>query len=717
MRDRSDSKDRSESVVGTIPLTGPPLTETVERPAEAPRPFVTRIRDRLPPGIGSGSAVFALYLVIAIVLTWPLATHLDRGITSAIDPVTSVWRLGWAQHQLLDDPLHLLSGNIFYPYADSYVFDGLELGIALLTFPLALVALPPLVIYNCGILLSLALSGLAMYLLARHWGASPFAAFIAGAIYAFAPMHIDRIGHIAFLSTAWFPLILLFMDRTLTAPRLSNTLVLAACLAMQALSTQYYAIYLVFFVPLFLLVMLIRRPEARRRIVWLHLAGAGGLALLVVAPFALTYYHVQTTYEVDRTYGQVTYYSATLANFITADGGNWLWGRLTAPLRNYGTYTFERNMFPGLIALALAAIGLWHGRRRPWEQFLALLALMGAALALGPELRLMPASKSLLLRHLPYDVFYWHVPGFDSMRAPGRFGVLYLLGVAGLAATGITALFRWLASRSHPHPQYQRAIAIAAGAAIVLGTGAEYANSPLHLLSLESGGAVPPVYQWLATQPDSRIIELPLLIPDHAREQQINAREQYFSLFHQHPLVNGTANVIPKGFKALVLEMQKFPSQRAITILQGLGITDVVIHFDQYSDADSAALSQRLNTPWDGLAHTQTFDEISVFHLDPSPSFAALKAAIAPGASVTLSRADPLGTGAYMAMLGYVLRDHPLYAPLRVDFGEHYRGPPEAGGHYEYAILFREEDPTALGFPATLVWQDSVVRVYRNLSP
>jgi hypothetical protein len=681
------------------------------------RMALTRMRDLAGTPFGTGILLFALYLIIAIALTWPLASHLNSGITSAIDPVASVWRLGWVQHQFLHDPLHPLAGNIFYPYANTYVFDGLEIGIAILTFPLALVALPPLAIYNCGILLSLASSALAMYLLARRFGAVPFAAFMAGAIYAFAPMHLDRIGHIAFLQTAWFPLILLFIDRILVMPRLRDALALTACLAMQALSTQYYAIYLAFFVPLFLLVMLLRRPEARRPLVWLMLGGAGLLALLIVAPFAIVYERVQVMYEVDRTYGQVTYYSATLANFITADGTNRLWGRVTAPLRAYGTYTFERNMFPGLIALALAALGLWDGRRRAWEQFLGALTVVGAVLAVGPELRLTPASKSLLLRHLPYDVFYWHVPGFDSMRAPGRFGILYLFGIAALAATGITALFRWLGSRAIVRPDSRRMIPIAAGVVLLLGTGAEYANSPLHLLPLESGGTIPPVYQWLATQPDARVIELPLLIPDHEREQQINAREQYFSLLHQHPIVNGTANVVPKGYKALVLEMQNFPSPRSIALLQGLAITHIVIHFDQYSSADRAAITQRLAAAPNALSLPERFGDTAAYTLAPTDAFARLRAAIPSGASLSLSRADPLGTGAYMGMLGFVLRDHPLYASLRVDFGETYRGPPQPGQRYAYAILYRDEDPAVLGFPATPVWEDEVARVYRILSP
>jgi len=666
------------------------------------------------PHIGGAIVVFGLYAVITIIVTWPLASQLNRGVTSAIDPVSSIWRLGWAQHQLLHHPLHLFDGNTFYPYRRTLLFDGLELGAAILTLPLALVGLSPLAIYNYGVLLSITLGGLAMFLLARRFGAVPVAAFIAGGIYAFAPMQIDRIGHIAFLSTAWFPLILLFIDRQIAQPRPRDTLALAACLIMGALSTQYYAIYLAFLVPLFLAVMALRRVEVRR-IVWIHLLAAGGLALAVIAPFAIAYRQIQVQYGVERSYGQVTYYSATLANFITADGHNRIWGHLTGPLRSYGAYTFERNMFPGLIALALALVGAWAGRRRAWEQFLTALAAMAASLAVGPELRLTPASKSVLARHLPYDLFYWHVPGFDSMRAPGRFGVLFLLGIAGLAATGATAILRRFASRDAPRMIRARSVAIAVSGVMLIAIAAEYADVPLAIVPLESGAAIPAEYRWLATQPDARVIELPLLIPDHAREQQIAAREQYFSLFHGHPIVNGNANVLPKGYRALVLEMQRFPSPRTVTVLQGLGITDVVIHLDEFTGAQRAELERQLAVGWDGLSAAAAFGETRVFHLVPSPQLAQLRAQIPPGASVALSREDPQGTGAYMAMLGYVLRDHPLYARLGVEFGAVYRGPPIPGQQYDYLVLYRGEDATAIGVSeAQLLWQDSVARVYRS---
>lgn len=662
--------------------------------------------------------VFGLYALITVLLTWPLAARLDDGVTSAIDPVSSIWRLGWAQHQFLHHPLHLFDGNIFYPYPHTYLFDGLEVGAAIPTLPLAIVGLSPLIIYNGTLLLSLALSAFAMYLLARQFDAAPVAAFIAGGIYAFAPMHLDRIGHIAFLSTAWFPLILLFIHRLITQPRPRDALALAIFLIMGALSSQYYAIYLAFLVPLYLGFMVLRYAEARRRIVWLHLLAASGAALAVVAPIAIAYRHIQVQYGVDRSYGQVTYYSATLATFVTAEPRNWLWGHLTSPLRDYGAYTFERNMFPGLIALSLAFIGLLAGRRQMWEQFLAALAIVGAVMAVGPELRLTPDSKSPLMRHLPYDIFFWHVPGFDSMRAPGRFGILFLLGIAGLAATGTTTLLRWLIAHRGPRFVHPTALAISASTLLLAGITIEYANAPLPMIPLASGAEIPAEYRWLAAQPDARVIELPLVIPDHTREQQIASREQYFSLYHWHPIVNGNANVLPKGYKALVLEMQRFPSPRANTVLQGLGITDIVVHFDELDTAQRIGLEQRLTEGWDGLSLAATFGETRIYRLTPSEELARLRAEIPAGASVTLSRADPLGTGAYMAMLGYVLRDHPVYAHLGVEFGEVYRGSPIVGQRYDYAILYRDEDLAAAGVTGTkLVWQDSVAQMYQYPSP
>lgn len=665
-----------------------------------------------------GAALLAAYTALAVALTWPLAAHLNDSVTSAIDPVDNIWRIVRGQRQLLHDPAHLFDGGVFYPYAHTYLFDGLILGVVLVTLPLAIVGVPPVAMYNCAVLLAFALCGLCMYPLARHLGAGRGAAFLAGSVYAFAPLHMARVGHVGIASIMWFPLVVLLLDKITTRPTKRDALALAACLALQAFASQYYALYLLVLVPLYLVIAAARKPEARRLPTLLHLAAAGLLALAVVLPVAVPFAAVAREYGIERTYGQITYYAASLSSFVTADGSNRLWGTLTAPLRASGTYTWERNMFPGLLALVFAGVGAWAGRRRPLAQFLIALGVAGALFALGPEIRVSPGGDGLHPRFLPYDVLYWHLPGWDSMRVPARFGAVYLLAVAGLAAVGIEVTLRTLARlASRPRrPRLASATPALALAVLALGLAGDCANHPLPLTPVENEAQVPPVYRWLATQAPGPVLELPLVVPDHDREQRIATRQQYFALYHDHPVVNGNANVVPKGYKALALEMPAFPSPRTVSLAQGLGISYVVVSLSDFPERDREAMRGRLRNPPPDVTLAAQFGETSVYRVAPNPAFAQLRAAVPKGATVMLSRADPLGFGSYAAMIGYVLRDNPLYANLRVEFGTDYRGPaaPETT-RYDAAVLFAGEDPAASGFAGVpVVWQDGIVKVYRR---
>ena len=90
-----------------------------------------------------------------------------------------------------------------------------------------------------------------------------------------------------------------------------------------------------------------------------------------------------------------------------------------------------------------------------------------------------------------------------------------------------------------------------------------------------------------------------------------------------------------------------------------------------------------------------------------------LRAAIPREATIYLSREDPFGT--YGAMLAWVLGDSEIRTRVRVRFGEDYAGAPEPGKTYDYAILYRQEDPASVGFAnATLIWEDDVVQVFRR---
>ena len=57
-----------------------------------------------------------VYLLAAVVYTWPLALHPATHLAAPVgpgDPFLNLWILGWGMQTLLADPGALLTGRIF----------------------------------------------------------------------------------------------------------------------------------------------------------------------------------------------------------------------------------------------------------------------------------------------------------------------------------------------------------------------------------------------------------------------------------------------------------------------------------------------------------------------------------------------------------------------------------------------------------------------------
>jgi hypothetical protein len=311
----------------------------------------------------------------------------------------------------------------------------------------------------------------------------------------------------------------------------------------------------------------------------LLLSAIVGTAL--VAPVALQYWRVQQREGFSRSLSEAGQGSAAPASYLQAPPVNLMYGH-TGPLAaRAGTdddrKPTEQMLFPGFVLVALAAAGLWAGRlrtRRSTVFAYTVLIVAGYTLSLGPGgIRpLYAAVHSLMF-------------GFQGIRAPARFSVLVLFGLAALAGLGVHQIL----SRGSRIGRV-----VAAGALGLLAI--EYTNAPIPYVPAPQVDTA--IGRWLRAAPEpGAVVYLPLTL-DPAENTPIMVE----SLAHGRPIVNGYSGQRPSFYPALVDTMARFPSGESLRTLRDLPVTFVV----------SRQTVQTAGTP---LVERARFDEGTVYEL------------------------------------------------------------------------------------------------------
>ncbi len=396
----------------------------------------------------------------------------------------SIWPLDWGAatllalfvlalyYRLLFTNRVLASGDIllyFYPYRD-YASALLRAGQLPLWNPYSFLGVPFLANPQAAVLYPLHwplswlsvtkqvywsaalhtwLLGLGAYFLLRRWHLSAWAGLIGGLVVAGSGFYGGLIGHLNQMNgAAWLPWALLILDygtdvtRT-SAIRLLKSTILPSVLfafifALMVLAGHTQTAYINLFGvgiwavwPVIASVLKMHRPARRAAVAatWprLLILGLGsGLGILLSAAQLLPTLELS---NLGFRSGGLTY--AVASSFSLKPLSLPFTLLPTYGLVNLGVvfgvegYT-EFVAYVGLIGLALAGIGAWkgHGRART---FGLLFAGLGLFLAIG---RWNPA----------YFLLYKIVPGFALFRTPARWMMLYTMGMAVLAGTGVDYL-------------------------------------------------------------------------------------------------------------------------------------------------------------------------------------------------------------------------------------------------------------------------------------
>ena len=176
---------------------------------------------------------------------------------------------------------------------------------------------------------------------------------------------------------------------------------------------------------------------------------------------------------------------------------------------------------------------------------------------------------------------YW-LPGFDFIRAPSRFMILGVLGLAMLAACGFDRL-----TRRMPHPKRALCVAVVCVALV-----AEFSATPLGLTG--DTGQIPAVDWWLASKPGALVVaEAPVdpRVSERDLQQSIYMRH---SMAHWHRTVHGYSGVHPPLTEGIYEHLTRFPDTETIRALQSVGVTTVVVHLEAYPPAERTEIANRI---------------------------------------------------------------------------------------------------------------------------
>ena len=522
-------------------------------------------RSRQHPAAAASLAFGALLLfaALAAVHTWPLVSApatLSRNDNA--DTVLNTWAITWIARALVTDPSTVLHGNIFHPERFTIAFSEPVVVPGALSVPVHAAGASPVLTYNISLLLGYALSGWAMQWLMWRWTSSFPASLVAGSLFAFNAHSLVSMGHIQAIHAYGLPMLLAGLDG-LCRPdrRIGHGLLAGAATAVLALTSGYLAI---FGVVCGIVVLLVRGRDLllppRRTLVGAGLAGAV-LAGVLLFPVLRAYAEVRQTHGFERSLDLVAQMSANgpayLATPARVHAG---WAREV-----YATMEPRDSLFPGIAAtiLALAGVLVWPRRwMDPRVRVAAGITLAGLVLSFGPATPV-------------YEPFYSTVPFASGVRAASRFGVLWLTGLAMLAAFGVAGLGR---SRL----RLAGALAVVALVAV----NAEAFRGPVPYVPAR---ALSPVYDTLARLPDGVVAEMPFwwLPADVPR----NAGAMLGSTRHWKPLLNGYSGFTPASYRRRADTLWYFPFRAAsFDELDRAGARWVVLHLEEYGSQRREAL-------------------------------------------------------------------------------------------------------------------------------
>jgi hypothetical protein len=464
------------------------------------------------------SLILLCYLLLAVVMTWPVAAQMGTHLPGGSDDLWShQWTFWWIKRCLETGQNPFYTSLLFHPVGVSLANHNIAWINIALWLPLQAIV-GSTTAYSLIFLAVFALNGFAAFLLAHKVTSSLPAAFIGGLAYGFWPYVLSHYGQPNMMMACWLPLALLFLQRTLDQGQKRDALVSAIFLALTGLGRWQMLVMGSFLIGLYALYRVLGEKACRNRrslgLLALIVITAGVLMLPFAAPVAVA--QLSREYPEDLFISDPAKGQTDLLAYVLPSRSHPLW-RDTL-LRVYDNFVDNKVYvaFLGYIPILLAL----YGTVKNWKQarFWLAAALMYIALALGPQLRVNGQILSQI--PMPYRLI-GNVPLIQLVRNPDRFNVILGLAVGMLVSLGTEALLRSRLLGRRP------ILVVSAISVLIL---REFSLTPYPTASTFT----PAWYDQLAQEPESfAVLDLPM------QPETFDKHYMFYQITHGKPLVEG----------------------------------------------------------------------------------------------------------------------------------------------------------------------------------
>jgi hypothetical protein len=498
-----------------------------------------------------------------------------------------VWGASRNAWVLARAPWRIFDAEPCHPVRRSLALGHPMISLGIVGAPVRLAVSDPVLTYNLVLAIVFLASALAMYLLVVDWTGSPPAGIVAGMLYAFHPVAVDRVIHLYIYDTSWTVWALLFAYRLFTRSRWRDGLGLGAAFVMQ-MAGSFYCAAIGFFVGLPLAVWVVWQNRQSR-----FPTGPAFAALAIALIGAAAIYTPFLEARATEGFARRAQFFASWSSFFPGaprDPGVWMW--------------------------ILVACGLLGGRSR------ACAAIRGDprwAIAIGAFLVTLAATAGGGLLDLHRGVEAWLL-GFEAIRVPGLLAGGTPLTLSLLAGLGTSVVTRWAPTRyawSVAGTLVAVSLLLATLRPPLLGFSPRVSLYGLHARPAEDEIEF---FEALAEEGDTGpILELPL------QQNAVHrlAKSVLLTSYHHRRTASCYNSIWPQAFREVVALSNDLPDDSAVQRVRELGFTTILVRHPG-SPWSNPALQRRFQQaaedPESGLRLLHATPVRSAFALPPTRS-------------------------------------------------------------------------------------------------